>query len=113
MRVWGILQGRRITDALFYKDWILSTAILATGQHGPEKIVTYLLNRFKNGFPDAREAVSLAMTDPFRQLERSEDVTALRKLIWDETLLYAESYPDNAVIQTLGISPELESMHQR
>lgn len=95
-----------VVDTLNYTDWILSLAILSTGSHDKEITSSYLLKHFENGFLDPREAVSLTLSDPFRDLNQSESAIKLRQILWEETMRYAAAYPDNPVIEALGITPE-------
>jgi len=92
-----------IIDTLTYTNWIRSIATLYTGKNDPETITSYLLNHFEKGFQDPREAVSLTLNNSFSKTNRSANAIALNKLLQEETLRYAESYPDNPVIQVMGI----------
>lgn len=99
-----------VSDTIFYSDWLLSTAILSTRKYDMDSISKYLLNYFENGFKDPREAVSIASHNPFNNRGNSAELTALNELIWNETRKYAESYPENQIIQMIGPIPELSKI---
>lgn len=98
-----------VSTATMYANWIFSSAILHTRTRNPDSISNYLVDYFKNGFTDPREALSLFLNNPLSNTRSSAGAENLEKILAKEVLRYAESHPDNQIIQSINIQSRMRN----
>jgi hypothetical protein len=91
-----------VSSATEYTNWLYSMAALSTPSREPEAINKYLLDKFKDGFSDPREAVSILMNQPSPSGQGLATASpALHRLVMAEVERYAQSYPNNPLAREL------------
>ncbi|MET4577048.1 hypothetical protein [Ottowia thiooxydans] len=92
------------SSTLIYNNWLYSVAAVNTGNNESTAVGQYLVSRFKDGFADPREALSMLMSDQFRAEVTPKDFIESKKIFLKEAERYANAYPNNRIVQILGMS---------
>ncbi len=91
----GIISSERCVN------WLLSSIHIERRVEGELDLGRILVDKFKDGFDDPREALSLYTSTLFQELKAKGSAPSFVSAVEEEVRKYSESYPNNQIVKMI------------